>query len=158
MQARQLIGVAAMCLALLARPSDVAQGGEMKSAADLTGLWAHSESDCQLKMSGELDQKVGRMTMATYGMIGFCEKGMKFNMIAQPVTCEAEEVKKEAEGFRYSARCQVKDYDPIGAKFRVKASGPDAISFDKSDFDENKYFWIDGDYVRCTRKYSCPSD
>ena len=42
-----------------------------------TGIWAHSEDDCQKKMSGALDKgDLDRVQTSSYELVGICEDGL----------------------------------------------------------------------------------
>ncbi len=126
------------------------------TAQALLGIWAHSEADCQTKLSGRLDSEdVDRSEKTRYELIGFCRTGME--LLYQAHHCEARVVKAEGDGYRWSGQCRVKDYDPQPLSFFIRKSGPNAISFDEKDFDQGN-FGIEGSYVRCSLTYKCEQE
>jgi hypothetical protein len=118
---------------------------------DLVGIWAHSQRDCRIKLSGKLDRgNISRMDQTPYQFIGFCKAGVDW--LYQPVGCAASTVAKEGNGYRYSGKCREKDYPLAGTSFSIKRAGPNSISF--ADF-TNQDFMIEGTYVRCSQSYEC---
>jgi hypothetical protein len=134
---------------------NVSAASKAKSLEDLTGVWAHSEADCNVDLDGQIDRgETDLSTARSYNRIGICQDGVE--MMYQAHHCEAAKVTKERGGLLISGKCRIKDYH-LKSRFRIRVKGPDAISFSKRDFDED-YFWIDGDYVRCNRDYACQEE
>lgn len=131
-------------------------GADPQSAKDLIGIWAHSEADCQTKLSGQLDRgDLSRPEQTPYELVGFCKSGME--LLYQPVYCATQEIEAVRGGYRWSGTCRVKDYDPRRLQFILKSNGSNAISFDERDFDGSD-FSIDGSYVRCSLTYKCANE
>ena len=108
---------------------------------------------CQTKLSGRLDREgVSRPERTAYELVGFCKDGME--LLDQPVYCDTKQIDSEGGGYRYQGKCRVKDYPYKSLSFRIKAQGQNAISFNENDFDHD-YFWISGNYVRCSLTYKC---
>ena len=129
---------------------------EPRSTADLTGIWAHSEADCQTKLSGALDgEDLPRPEKTRYELVGFCKHGM--DLLYQPVVCDAKEVKADRAGFHWSGTCSVKGDAPYQLRFTAKSIGPNAVSFDENDFKHGDY-WIRGNYGRCSLTYKCANE
>lgn len=127
--------------------------GDPTASRSLSGIWAHSENDCQIKLSGQLDNPdLSRPDQTPLGLIGFCKDGM--DLLYQPVHCDAHDVRAQDGGFAWSGACHVKDYDPKPLRLFIKSDAPNAISFRDRDF-EGSDFAIEGSYVRCSLTYKC---
>jgi hypothetical protein len=119
------------------------------SLKDFTGIWAHSEADCEKKMSGALDKgDMDRVQTSSYELVGICENGL--DMLYQPVNCGASEIIKEEDMIKFRAACRIKDYvSDKPERVLLKAEGKDDILF----ADPN--FMVFGRYVRCSQTYTC---
>jgi len=139
--------IALLCLAL-----DPACAGEAAtSLADLQGVWAHTPADCKRDLAGEWQRgEIDRVTATSYSKIGICRDGVE--MLFQPQHCTATSVSATSSGLEVRGPCRVKG-SHLKARFTIKHT-PFGISFNMKDFDAG-YFWIEGDYVRCSKSYSC---
>jgi hypothetical protein len=119
------------------------------SLKELTGIWAHSEEDCKMKMSGALDKgDLDRVQTSSYELVGICDDGL--DMLYQPVNCGASDIVKQEELIEFRAACRVKDYvADKRERVLLKVGDSDHIQF----ADQN--FMVFGSYVRCSRSYSC---
>ncbi len=73
-----------------------------------TGIWAHSEDDCQKKMSGALDRgDLDRVQTSSYELVGIYEDGL--DMLYQPVNCLASNIGKQEDVVEFRASCRIKD-------------------------------------------------
>jgi hypothetical protein len=74
-----------------------------------TGIWAHSEDDCKMKMSGALDRgDLDRVQTSSYELVGIYEDGL--DMLYQPVNCLASNIGKQEDVAEFRASCRIKDY------------------------------------------------
>jgi hypothetical protein len=133
--------------------TNVASTSSGDAASNLLGIWAHSEADCQTKLSGRLDRDdLSRPERTRYELVGFCRHGME--LLDQPVYCETEQIKNQSSGYRWSGRCEVKGDPFYPVSFRMRVTGANAISFNQNDFAPGN-FSISGNYVRCSLTYKC---
>ena len=121
----------------------------MDSFRDYVGVWAHSDADCQAKMSGRLDKDdVDRVTASSYELVGICADGI--DMLHQPVNCGASGFVKQEDLIEFSAACRIKDFvDDRRNRVLLKVQDADTILF------ADPKFMIFGRYVRCSRQYTC---
>ena len=115
----------------------------------LTGIWAHSEDDCKMKMSGALDRgDLDRVQTSSYELVGIHEDGL--DMLYQPVNCLASNIGKQEDVVEFRASCRIKDYiADERERVLVKVEDPDHIEFTDKDF------MVFGRYVRRSRSYEC---
>ncbi len=142
-----ITGIALYCLAVYPACADDGP----TSLADLQGVWAHTPADCRRDLDGEWDRgEIDRVIATSFEKIGICPNGVE--ILFQPQHCTATSVSATSSGLEVRGPCRVKGYH-LDARFIIKRT-PFGISFNKDDFNAN-YFWIEGDYVRCSKSYSC---
>lgn len=123
-----------------------------KTLADLQGSWARSKADCHADVAGKLARgDIDRVIATSYEMIGICREGIE--LLFQPQHCTIQSAVPGAGGLTLSGPCQVKG-QPNPARFTITPLPSGAIRFNEQDFAQN-YFSISGDYVRCSRAYTC---
>ena len=127
-------------------PGVVDVPGSAGPLADLTGIWAHSSADCQLATNGALD-KMSRFDSKRYQVVGICGDG--FDYLQRAFSCGALNVSKAADVLDVETSCTLKDYDAEKKHVHIKVRDTDSLQFLDGEFE------ITGDYVRCTRSYSC---
>ena len=147
---RRLLLTGLLCV--VAAADVAALEGQVESPGTLkalTGIWAHSEDDCQKKMSGALDKgDLDRVQTSSYELVGICEDGL--DMLYQPVNCGAFDIAKREDVIEFWAACRIKDYvADKRERVLIKADDPDHIEFTDKDF------MVFGRYVRCSRSYEC---
>ena len=119
------------------------------SLKEFTGIWAHSEADCEKKMSGALDKgDMDRVQTSSYELVGICENGL--DMLYQPVNCGASQITKQEDMIKFRAACRIKDYvSDKQDRVLLKVEGKNDILFADPDF------MVFGRYVRCSQTYTC---
>jgi hypothetical protein len=140
--------LSAICASLLCFVAAGAASAE--SLGDLRGVWARSAADCRVLLTGQL-QNMSHAEAGKYEMVGICRKG--FGLIAESVACEASDIDEKDGRYTFTAECGVKG-QPVKFRSGLWRRG-EVISFDPRDFNQG-YFFISGDYIRCTREYECP--
>ena len=126
-----------------------AAAASAESLGDLRGVWARSAADCRVLLTGQL-QSMSHAEAGKYEMVGICRKG--FGLIAEAVACEASHIDEKDGRYTFDAECAVKG-QPVRFRSGLWRRG-EVISFDPRDFNQG-FFFIKGDYIRCTREYDC---
>ncbi len=120
-----------------------------ESLGDLRGVWARSAADCRVLLTGQLSN-MSHAEAGKYEMVGICRKG--FGLIAEAVACEVSDIDEKDGRYTFDAECGVKG-QPVKFRSGLWRKG-EVISFDPRDFNQG-FFFISGDYIRCTREYEC---
>jgi hypothetical protein len=116
----------------------------------LTGVWSPTAEGFAVYAAKGDD--LSHSTGARYRLIGFCSNG--FDMLYQPVGCNASSIGAPSGTIELSAACRVKDYPLSHLHIGIRVNSGNTISFSQSDF-ANADFSISGDYRRCSRRYTC---
>jgi hypothetical protein len=109
------------------------QGEPLGSLQEIASIYGHSQADCDLELSGRLDQ-LDNATYSQYEMIGICEDGI--DAFHQPVECAASRIKMSGDEISFLSTCYVKDYPAENGPSTVSKTGKDAItiSLDTGNF------------------------
>jgi hypothetical protein len=125
-------------------PAEKASSSASGSLADLTGTWAHSQADCR---TAETLGNESVNISSPYEVIGICSDG--FDYIYTPYVCGVTNVSRSGTALDLDASCSLRGRDPDRSHVRIGLTGADAVTFSSNGM------MISGDYVRCTRSYTC---
>jgi hypothetical protein len=115
---------------------------------DFAGVWAPSAAGCQAWVSGRYEN-ADKLARIAHKLIGICDHG--FDVLSQPVGCDASNITRGPDSLEFSAACRVKDFTQPTVRMRVGVKGPSALAFNS----RTENFSLLGNYQRCTSAYKC---
>ena len=130
------------------RPEDLNIKAE--TLKDFAGVWAPTTAGCQAWNSGRYDN-ADKPTRIGHKLIGICDHG--FDVLSQPVGCDASNIVRRSDALEFSAACVVKGIDDPTVRMRVGVRGTNSLSFSS----QMQSFSLFGNYQRCSSTYKCIS-
>ena len=127
------------------RPEDLNIKPEKLKA--FAGVWAPTAAGCQAWVSGRYEN-ADKSTRVAHKLVGICDHG--FDVLSQPVGCDASNIVRRPDALEFSAACLVKGIDDPTVRMRIGVRGVNALSFSS----QMQSFSLSGNYQRCTYRRS----